>query len=111
MKFSKLMTQGWETDWSILTSFRTCVALLLDMDTLVFLHMILLATRCKSGILKPSLTLPVAPFPNTLLTVYFLVREDGKLSVCPWFEINMKTFLLAPAKQISELWSKGIIRS
>ena len=76
-----------------------------------FLLMILMATRCKSGILKPSLTSPFAPHPNSLLTVYLLVSTVGKVSV--WGSVDMKTytFFLAPAKQISALWSRGHMAS
>ena len=42
----------------------------LKVVTIVRLQVILIATLCKSGTLKPILTSPQAPFPSILLTVF-----------------------------------------
>ena len=64
-----------------------------------FFSMILMATLCRSGIQNPSLTVPVAPLPSSLLTVYLAVNWDVKVSVTP-LAMNSNTFFWAPASNL-----------
>ena len=67
------MAHGRDTEGRMHNSFKALVETVL----FVFLQMILMATLCKLGIMNPSHTSPVAPLPNTLLTMYLLGRVAG----------------------------------
>ena len=62
------------------------------------MQMILIATLCKAGTLKPSVTSPKAVFSSTLLTVYLVVNLGRKLLEVASIDMNTKTFLFKPAK-------------
>ena len=67
------MAHGRYTKGRMHTLFKALV------ETVLFVsfQMILMATLCKLRILNPSLTSPVAPLPNTFLTMYLLWRVAG----------------------------------
>ena len=103
----------WFKDWRIRTLFSTLedMPLPLKVVTLVHLQVILMATLCKSGALKPSLTYTQAPFLSTLLTFYLVVNSREKLSEVASIDMNMNTFLFEPKKQIYELCLRDHILS
>ena len=64
------------------------MSLPLKVVKIMHFQMILMATLCKSGTLKLSLTSPQGPFTSTLLTMYLVLNLGGKLSDMAYIDMN-----------------------